>query len=222
MTHLHRWCSPQPLALPAYLAGPRLLLHLQHLPHMLHFILADRYPINPSHLMQAPAFSCTCNICNKEIQGGEGWRCGTCAGVEEQLVGEGRWRSAVQATAQLMRGADGRVATAAPAHLPASRMPTACPNLLATAQHMCHPHPSSADFDMCNTCFLNPAVPRHEHQLVVRPRSAVHAVVHAVHAVVLVWFCVPSTLQCYVARRPCCLRLAFAVLPMTGNSNLAN
>lgn len=27
-----------------------------------------------------------------------------------------------------------------------------------------------ADFDMCNTCFLNPAIPRHEHPLVVRRR----------------------------------------------------
>ena len=29
---------------------------------------------------QAPAFSCTCNVCKNEITGGEGWRCGTCAG----------------------------------------------------------------------------------------------------------------------------------------------
>ena len=54
---------------------------------------------------QAPAFSCTCNVCNKEIASGEGWRCGTCT-----------------------------------------------------------------DYDMCNACFLNTAVPRHEHQLVVSCR----------------------------------------------------
>lgn len=58
------------------------------------------------HNPTAPAFSCTCNICHKEIQSGEGWRCGTCP-----------------------------------------------------------------DFDMCNACFLNPAMPRHPHQLVRHARD---------------------------------------------------
>lgn len=59
--------------------------------------------------------------------------------------------------------------------------PTTQPNIVSTLLP-----PSNADFDMCNTCFLNPAIPRHEHPLQVRP--AVHAVramhgVHGVHAV---------------------------------------
>lgn len=40
--------------------------------------------------------------------------------------------------------------------------------LPACTDNACLPPP--ADFDMCNTCFLNPAIPRHEHPLVVRRR----------------------------------------------------
>lgn len=64
--------------------------------------------------------------------------------------------------------------------------------LPACTDNACLPPP--ADFDMCNTCFLNPAIPRHEHPLVVRRRRTALRMLWSG----LVW-------AALLALLPCCL-----------------
>jgi hypothetical protein len=88
------------------------------------------------HNPTAPAFACTCNVCQREIQGGDGFRCSTCPGEARGAAAQRRCLH----VASLAQPARLPAGSSAPPQTPLTYAPT--------------PHPPTCPPPSCPTCLL--------------------------------------------------------------------